>query len=227
MGFFMKEKNLKVLLTVVIVILILLIVGLVGYNLLKNTMTMSKIEKNLDNLNIGSNYSYTMINVTTGNEGKYKDDLSVGQYYVDEGKFYARINTYGNDGNNTAIAYKDSTDDIILYDDGENKSYKINGESNSEIDMEINPTDLKAFSQEILSRIKDNVDNIVEETKNGKECYVITTKEFNKYWVEKDTGIVISYIENNNSFDLNYSIGNVTDNDFVKLNTDEYIQENN
>ena len=50
MGFFMKEKNLKVLLTVVIVILILLIVGLVGYNLLKNTMTMSKIEKKLRQL---------------------------------------------------------------------------------------------------------------------------------------------------------------------------------
>lgn len=219
----MKEKSLKILLTVVIVILVLVIVGLVGYNLLKNTLTMSKIETTLNNLNIGSNYSYSMTNVTTGNEGKYKDDLSVGQYYVDEGKFYARINTYGNDGNNTAIAYKDGTDDIILYDDGENKSYKINGESNSEIDMEINPTDLKVFSQEILFRIKDNVDNIVEETKNDKECYVITTNDFNKYWVEKDTGIIISYIENNNSFDLSYTIGNVTDDDFVKPDTNEYM----
>ena len=217
----MKEKSLKILLTVVIVILVLLIVGLVGYNLLKNTLTMSKIETTLNNLNIGSNYSYTMTNVTTSKEGKYKDNLSIGQYYVDEGKFYARINTYGNDGNNMAIAYKDSTDDIILYDDGENKSYKINGESNSEIDMEINPTNLKTFSQEILFRIKDNVDNIVEETKNDKECYVITTNDFNKYQVEKDTGIIISYIENNNSFDLSYTIGNVTDDDFVKPDTNE------
>ena len=217
----MKEKSLKILLTVVIVILVLLIVGLVGYNLLKNTLTMSKIETTLNNLNIGSNYSYTMTNVTTSKEGKYKDNLSIGQYYVDEGKFYARINTYGNDGNNMAIAYKDSTDDIILYDDGENKSYKINGESNSDIDMEINPTNLKTFSQKILFRIKDNVDNIVEETKNDKECYVITTNDFNKYWVEKDTGIIISYIENNNSFDLSYTIGNVTDDDFVKPDTNE------
>ena len=219
----MKEKNLKVCLIVVIIVLILIIVGMLAYNVLKPNMIVSTIEEKQNALSIGSNYSYTMTHTTYVEGDKYEYELVMEQYYVDNDKFSATINTYGNNGNTTAIAYRDNTDDIIIYDNGENKLYKINGESNTEVEMEINPTDLKSFSQEILSRIKNNIDNIVEESKDDKDCYVITTKDFNKYWIEKETGIVISYIEDNDSFDMKYSIGNVTDDNFVKPNTSEYL----
>lgn len=220
----MEEKTVKKILIVCIIILIILLAGLVIFNLSKNSIMMSKIENTLENLNIGTNYSYNMTFVTTADDGKYEANLSMGQYYVNDGKFSAQIKTYGNNGNTVTIAYKDDSDDIILYDNGEKKEYKINGETNSEIKMEVNPTNLKTYSQELIMNLKNNINNITEETKNGKECYVITTNDYDKYWIEKNTGIVISYIQGNDAFDLTYTIGNVDDEDFVKPDTSEYLK---
>lgn len=221
----MKEKKMKKILFISIVVLILIILGTLIYNFIKDDIIFSRIENKLANVKIGPNYSYTITNITTDHEGKYKDELSTGEYYVKDDKFYAKLNSYGNEGNTTAIAYKDNTDDIILYDNGKEQIYKINGKTNGKIDMEINKTDLKELSTGILSSIKDEVKDIIEEEKNEKSCYVVTTKNYDKYWIEKDTGIVIYYIYNNNYiFELNYTIGNVSDKDVIKPSTVEYTE---
>lgn len=62
-----------------------------------------------------------------------------------------------------------------------------------------------------------------------KECYVIENDRFSKdpnrhiiYYIEKDTGLIVRQIQNNENWDYNYEFGNVDDEIFKEPNIEEY-----
>ena len=70
---------------------------------------------------------------------------------------------------------------------------------------------------------------IGKTTYQGKECYVIEDDRFSKdpnrhiiYYIEKDTGLVVRQIQNDENWDYSYEFGNVDDEIFKEPNIEEY-----
>lgn len=70
---------------------------------------------------------------------------------------------------------------------------------------------------------------IAKTTYQGKECYVIENDRFSKdpnkhiiYYIEKDTGLIVRQIQNDNNTDYSYEFGNVDDEIFKEPNIEEY-----
>ena len=62
--------------------------------------------------------------------------------------------------------------------------------------MEFEPA--KLYDEMIYFEIKDNVKYINEEKFLGKETYLIVTKDNNKYWIERETDLLLKYNRRHN-----------------------------
>ena len=71
-----------------------------------------------------------------------------------------------------------------------------------------------------------DIEKIEENSENGKEYYIITTKANNtKYFIEKDTGITVKIIDDFSIIEMSYEIGNVSEDDIVKINNNMTLKE--
>ena len=205
-----KLKSLKI--SIIIIIAIVLIIFAFAYNNIKNILLINSLEKKLSNINI-SNYSYTR-------EIESNDLKAVTKCYVINEKYYIETEQTTTNGNAIIQTYKDSKDDIILYDKGDTVWYKINGKTNTELEMNVLPMNPKYTSYEYYSLMKDNIKEIVKED----NYYVVKTKDNSSYWIEMDTGIIVKILDINNSISLIYNFGNVKEVDIVKPDVSEYVQ---
>ena len=64
---------------------------------------------------------------------------------------------------------------------------------------------------------------------HDRECYVIENDRFSKdpnqhiiYYIEKDTGLIVRQIQNDENWDYSYEFGNVDDEIFEEPNIEEY-----
>ena len=200
-----------------LVLLIIIALLFVGLYITKYRIIISKVKSKLKD-NIMNNYSYT-VTTNTNNES-----LSKSTYYVMNQNFCAKIKSVSNDNIISIVSYKNEDNEIILLNKNGEKYYKINGKTNYKTDILIKPTNLKVFSEGIVNKIENMISEIVETEKNDKKCYLVIAKDGSTYWIEKETGIVISYIEDNYLYNLEYNINNVKGSDLVKPDTTEYAK---
>ena len=205
-----KLKNLKII--IIFIIVLILVISIFAYNNLKNIILLNSLEEKLTNINT-SNYSYTTEMITD-------NEKTITKCFVLNEKYYVEIEKV----NEKTIVklYKDNKDDIILYDKDGTILYKINGQTNSKIDMNILPTNPKYFALDIYAISKNDIKEI---SKEGK-YYVLNTKNNYKYWVEKDTGIVVKILslDTNESMSFEYNFNNVKEDDIVKPDVSEYVK---
>ena len=118
-------------------------------------------------------------------------------------------------------AYCDGSTDFFVEVDGQ-RFISTNRKEDAIIGDMI-PDKLTFIGETILPY---DIEKIEENSENGKEYYIITTKANNtKYFIEKDTGITVKIIDDFSIIEMSYEIGNVSDDDIVKINNNMTLKE--
>lgn len=230
---YMKKVNGKIKIAKIalgsIAIIILSIILTFWANTLRNYRILEELRQTLKETQKTSNYHLTM-STKAGNNG-----LIVMDIYGKDGKVVSMsqaITIYGQRYKTTSY-FKGNR--RALYKEGDNgKQY----EKTVEIDENYNigywgvgnwfleePETEGGTSKLWLStRVK-----IAKTTYQGKECYVIENDRFSKdpnkhiiYYIEKDTGLIVRQIQNDENCDYEYEFGNVDDEIFKEPNREEY-----
>lgn len=214
-----KINKRNILLAITSIFLIIIIVGFLIYlasSIRKILITndLKDKRKEYDNL---TNYSYTL-------ETTYKSgySISVNRYFVKDNEFYAEQKVYFSNGKESnEHAYCDGSTDFFVEVDGQ-RFISTNRKEDAIIGDMI-PDKLTFIGESILPY---DIEKIEENSENGKEYYIITTKANNtKYYIEKDTGITVKIIDDFSIIEMSYEIGNVTDEDIVKINNNMTLKE--
>ena len=214
-----KINKRNILLAITSIFLIIIIVGFLIY--LASSMRKILITNDLRNKKKGydnlTNYSYTLT-ITY----KYDNSKSVKSYFVKDSAFYTEQKRYSSDGKESyEHAYCDGVDDIYVEADGQ-RFISFNKKEETIIG-DIVPFNLTYLGKSINTY---DIEKIEENSENGKEYYIITTKANNsKYFIEKDTGITVKIIDDFSIIEMTYEIGNVTDEDIVKINNNMTLKE--
>lgn len=230
---YMKKVNKKIKIAKIalgsIVIIILFMILTFWANTLRNYRILEELRQTLKETQKTSNYHLTM-STKMGNYGLIVMD------------------TYGKDGKvvsmSQAIAIYGQRHKTTLYLKGNRRAlYKEedNGgqyEKTVEIDENYNieywgvgnwfleepETEGETSKLWLSTRVK-----IAKTTYQGKECYVIENDRFSKdpdqhiiYYIEKDTGLIVRQIQNDENWDYSYEFGNVDDEIFEEPNIEEY-----
>lgn len=212
-----NKKN--ILLAITSIFLIIIIVGFLIYLLssmrkILITDDLRNKKKEYDNL---TNYSYTL--ETTYKSGYSK---SVNRYFVKDNEFYAEQKIYFSDGTESnEHAYCDGSTDFFVEADGQR--FISTNRKEDAIIGDIIPDKLTSIGEAIPPY---DIEKIEENSENGKDYYIITTKANNsKYFIEKETGITVKIIDDFSIIEMSYEIGNVSDDDIVKINNNMTLEE--
>ena len=213
----MNKRNILLAITSMFLIIIIVIVLIYLASYIRRILIINDLKdkrKEYDNL---TNYSYTL--ETTYKSGYSK---SVNKYFVKDNEFYAEQKVYFSNGKESIEhAYCDGSTDFFVEVDGQRfistnrKEYAIIGD--------MIPDKLTFIGETILPY---DIEKIEENSENGKEYYIITTKANNtKYFIEKDTGITVKIIDDHYIIEMTYKIGNVSDEDIIKINNNMTLKE--
>ena len=119
----------------------------------------------------------------------------------------AKLNLYENNQESTAVVYSKKADYLMLLNQKEEKIYSTK-ESKDKV---VKIRKLSEFYPDVYEHVRNKGVTILEDRCNEKECYLLLAKNADKFWVEKETGIVVqmqisdmlvkfSYILNSNLF---------------------------
>ena len=212
-----NKRNILLAITSMFLIIIIVIVLIYLASYIRRILIINDLKdkrKEYDNL---TNYSYTL--ETTYKSGYSK---SVNKYFVKDNEFYAEQKVYFSNGKESIEhAYCDGSTDFFVEVDGQRfistnrKEYAIIGD--------MIPDKLTFIGETILPY---DIEKIEENSENGKAYYIITTKANNtKYFIEKDTGITVKIIDDHYIIEMTYKIGNVSDEDIIKINNNMTLKE--
>ena len=213
----MNKRNILLAITSMFLIIIIVIVLIYLASYIRRILIINDLKdkrKEYDNL---TNYSYTL--ETTYKSGYSK---SVNKYFVKDNEFYAEQKVYFSNGKESIEhAYCDGSTDFFAEVDGQ-RFISTNRKEDAIIGDMI-PDKLTFIGETILPY---DIEKIEENSENGKEYYIITTKANNtKYFIEKDTGITVKIIDDSSIIEMSYEIGNVSDDDIVKINNNMTLKE--
>lgn len=212
----MNKRNILLAITsMLLIIIVIVLIYLSSY--LRRVIIINDLKdksKEYDNL---TNYSYTL--ETTYKSGYSK---SVNRYFVKDNEFYTEQKVYFSNGEESdEHAYCDGSTDFFVEVDGQ-RFISTNRKEDAIIGDMI-PDKITSIGESILPY---DIEKIEENSENGKEYYIITTKVNNtKYFIEKDTGITVKIIDDFSIIEMSYEIGNVTDEDIVKINNNMTLKE--
>lgn len=212
-----NKKNILLAITSIFLIIIIgvVLIYLACYMrriLITNDLKDKK--KEYDNL---TNYSYTL-EITD----KYDNSKSVDSYFVKDNEFYTEQKRYSSDGKESnEYAYCDGATDFFVEANGQ-RFISFNRKEEATIGSLV-PFNLTYLGKSINTY---DIEKIEENSENGKEYYIITTKANNtKYFIEKDTGITVKIIDDFSIIEMSYEIGNVSEDDIVKINNNMTLKE--
>ena len=208
----MKKRN--ILLAITSIFLIIIIIGFLIYlaSSMRKILITNDIrdkKKEYDNL---SNYSYTLTITYKNSNSK-----SVDSYFVKDNEFYTEQKRYSSDGKESyEHAYCDGSIDFFVEVDGQ-RFISTNRKEDAIIGGLV-PFNLTYLGKSINTY---DIEKIEENSENGKEYYANNTK----YFIEKDTGITVKIIDDFSIIEMSYEIGNVSEDDIVKINNNMTLKE--
>ena len=213
----MNKRNILLAITSMLLIIIIVIVLIYLSSYVRRVIIINDLKdksKEYDNL---TNYSYTL--ETTYKSGYSK---SVNRYFVKDNEFYAEQKVYFSNGKESnEHAYCDGSIDFFVEVDGQ-RFISTNRKEDAIIGGLV-PFNLTYLGKSINTY---DIEKIEENSENGKEYYIITTKANNtKYFIEKDTGITVKIIDDFSIIEMSYEIGNVSEDDIVKINNNMTLEE--
>ena len=214
-----KKINTKnFLIGIISIILIILILFCISFYIsnTKKVSILNGLRNKAEMFNTLSNYSYTVTSI-------YNDSKSFDEYFYKDKAFYSSHKTSWNDGKEIIeYAYCDGINDIIYVETNGIKSISINKENYISIGGII-PDKISALGKSLYY---SDIQSIQEYSEDGKDYYLITTKLNNiEYTVEKDTGIAIKVKDKYITYEMSYVIGNVTDDDIIKINKNMTVKD--
>ena len=227
-----KKLSIKNFITIVLSIIILLLILLdilLFYNYYKkmsvinqNNAIISSLKLNAEKYENLDNYSYTLtVNSPTTNGKK------VIKYYVLGNAFVTEVIRYTDEGNEVhEYAYYPGIDDDIIYvNNNGQKLISIYEENNSYL-FDVSPCKLTylgnmVYNQEIVKIEDDTPDKNYYTITSTYDVYAYNAdnvyKDYRKYIVEKDTGIIVKAISDNFTYSIEYEIENVTNEDIDRI----------
>ena len=236
-----KKLSIKNFITIVLSIIILLLIlldVLLFYNYYKkmsvinqNNAIISSLKLNAEKYENLDNYSYTLtVNSPTTNGKK------VIKYYVLGNAFVTEVIRYTDEGNEVhEYAYYPGIDDDIIYviNNGQ-KLISIYKEYYSYL-FDVSPCKLTylgdmIYNQEIVKIEDDTPDKNYYTIISAYDVYAYNAdnvyKDYRKYIVEKDTGIIVKAISDNFTYSIEYEIENVTNEDIDRIANILNVNEN-
>ncbi len=231
----MKKVNQKIKIAKIalgsIVIIILSIILAFWANTLRNYKILEELRQTLKETQKISSYHVTM------SRKMYNYGIEVTDIYKRDKEFVSIFQFVVIDGKNYKVTAYTKENRITIYSEGYNngKYEKIVRTSEYDSNGEEFLVPYNYFLEE--PKIEEGISKlwmstrvkIAKTTYQGKECYVIENDRFSKdpnehiiYYIEKDTGLIVRQIQNNENWDYNYEFGNVDDEIFKEPNIEEY-----
>lgn len=229
----MKKVNQKIKIAKIalegVVAIILLVMLAFWANTLRNYRILEELRQTLKETQKTSNYHLTM-STKMGNYG-----LIVMDTYGKDGKVVSMsqaIAIYGQRHKTTSYLKGNRRAWYKEEDNGGQCEKTVEIDENCNIEywgvgnwfLEEPETEGGTSKLWLSTRVK-----IAKTTYQGKECYVIEDDRFSKdpnrhiiYYIEKDTGLVVRQIQNDENWDYSYEFGNVDDEIFKEPNREEY-----
>lgn len=213
-----NKRNILLAITSIFLIIIIIFYLIYLASYMKKMSIIDELKNKMAGYNNLINYSYTL---TVTN--LYDNNKSINEYFIKDNAFYSVEKSYSDDGKElNEYAYCEGANDIVYVDTDGQKSVSINKKEYATIGG-IVPFKLTYLGESVFSY---DIEKIEEFNENGKDYYIITTKTSNnKYFIEKDTGITVKVINESYIIELSYEIGNVSDDDLVKINNNMSIKE--
>lgn len=214
----MEKKKMKLRKKILIIILIVVIIFFIIT--LRKFIILSKIKK-LSEEYINKNNFYAEI-YSLENNGS----ITIRKSYNKGSKYLTKIDILGKDVNEIRklTVYNDQDGQTGIIESGEGKKSILDedvlgGEITINACLE-QPTDfLQKIEFSVLSKI-------TTEEYSYKECYLIEFPEGVRYWVDKETGLILREINAGTVNDFYYEFDTVKDEDIAKpdiTNNDEVI----
>ena len=232
-----KKISIKNIITTILVIIIALLIFIDSlffsnyfkkmYVINQNKAIISSLKLNAEKYENLDNYSYTLTFLS--------NPPDITKYYVLGKSFASEKVSYTDEGEEIyEYAYYAGIDDDIIYvNNNGQKLISIYEENNSYL-FDVSPCKLTylgnmVYNQEIVKIEDDTPDKNYYTITSAYDVYAYNAdnvyKDYKKYIVEKDTGIIVKSISDNFTYCIEYEIGNVTNEDIDRianiLNVDE------
>ncbi len=211
------KKFLKIGLLVIAIILIIVVIHTV-----RNFTIITNLQNNIKQYSSSTNYHLKSINTGT------LDTMTV-DYYTKDGKqvvFQERkVNT-----DISKISIYDNGEKIVsYYDTPTDKIVKLNTPSLISVSI---TSYFEGYTDNTMSKIWMSMLLRIRKTEyGGKTCYIISPlfdKATNVEYIEKDTGLCVKAIMDNETVEKEYEFNNVNDEIFVEPDISQYrVEEDN
>ena len=233
-----KKLSIKNFITIVLSIIILLLIlldVLLFYNYYKkmsvinqNNAIISSLKLNAEKYENLDNYSYTLTFSS--------NPQSITKYYVLGKSFASEKVSYTDEGKEIyAYAYYPGIDDDIIYVNNNGQKLISIYEGNNSYLFDVSPCKLTylgnmVYNQEIVEIEDDTPDKNYYTITSTYDVYAYNAdnvyKDYRKYIVEKDTGIIVKAISDNFTYSIEYEIENVTNEDIDRIANILNVNEN-
>lgn len=211
------KKILKIVLIVILVLIVLLLV-----NTIRKYIIVKDLQNKISKYTSSNNYhmSLTSYNKIIGQKGKV-------EYYKKDKKELYIMETTLNEKNAKLSSYNNGERIDVFYEGPDYKNAEIDSDFISKIELhngiDYTGSDLNTFLTCLMGVIKIN------STKyNDIDCYLVTLGGKEKYYIEKDTGLLLKSFVSNYEVERSYEFNNVSDEVFIEPDIGQYtILKNN
>ena len=212
----MKTKKVLKVIGIVLVVLILLVL----IHTIRNFTIIRGLQKKFEQYSASNNFNvrtHSVQNETT---------IDIDYYKKDEKEAMIMNRTKGGQTNKMSI-YNNGSRIDIFYDTNNSKVAKLNSNTSINMPMSNGIETESNFQTFMLSMVA----NIKKVKINQKECYEIknlkslSNLNYNKgnyIYIEKNTGLMVESILNNQTMEKEYEFNNVDDSIFIEPNISEY-----
>lgn len=191
----MKKKGSILKLMIIFVLIVLITCG--AFFIRKNYV-LSKLEKLANETAKATNYQYSI-------EIYDNKTVSNNQYWVKEDAFLAKLYSYEHKKEVSVVVYSNEQDYLILLNQGEEKICSTK-ESKDKV---VKVRKLSEFYPYVYQHVRNEGVTIVEDSCNQKECYLLLAKNGDKFWVEKETGILVQMQIGDTIMKFSYTLNSV------------------
>lgn len=207
-----SRKVLKIILIIVSVIVVLFLIHTIrNFIIIKNLQ--SKIGQYLQSTNYHVKYTTTENSNVVLNSNYYKKD----------GKEVFIIERINNNQSTKISSYNTGERIDVFYDSPTGKTAQLNSEtmmSSSIINYFQTESNWQILIAGVISKIKST-------EHNGKACYALVlgtsfSSNSEEHYFDKDTGLLVKSITQNNVLEKEYEFDNVNDEVFIEPNIGEY-----
>lgn len=218
-----KKKVFKTIGILVLIIVILLLVYVI-----RNTIIVTKLQKNIKEYTSKTNFSIKVINSTS------ETSKMTVNYYKKDNKEAVILERNVDENSVKMSFYNNGERGDLFIETNDKKTVQVNTKNQL---LGLNITDSLQTDNLWQTILYSSIARIKTENVNGKECYKVSNfyspylmygENITEFYIEKDTGLLIKTVIDDEIAVREYSFDDVEDSAFVEPNIGLYtvIEEN-